>query len=554
MIDSKFWKTIFFVSIYLISTIGVLVIGAWYLKIDNILQVSPNFAPVQFNAALCFFLSGISLLFIFYKKYNYLKFFGIILFLIPFLTLIQYVFDLNFGIDQIFVNSHILEKTSHPGRMAPNAAFSFLLFSVYILLYFKGKKYTQWSSVLGSILFGFGMVALVGYLVGVESTYAWGKYTNMAIITAIGFVLLGASSSIYSIFNILAEESTETDKIQLWIFGYTITAAIMILLIDTQLPNSIATGVLFALLIPFGWLLPKPKSSLYLALIATALCLLNLFFNLQDADLLISSVNRIFSIIIIWSFAILLFYVKKNKFKLFSLNNLLNNKIVETELKNEELEQFLYTVTHDLKEPLRSVSVLLDILDTKEPQIEEEERKHLTYLIKSSATRMGVSIQAILNFAKLGQSFTSEIIDLNLLLKDVLFDLSHIISSNKVEINIEHLPTLKIYEEDFRKLLQNLISNAIKYTDANKLCKINISAKEEDKFYRFFVKDNGVGIDKINHIRIFKIFQRLQKNDDGLGIGLAHCQKIVNLHKGEIYVESALGEGSTFIFTVSKKL
>jgi signal transduction histidine kinase len=134
----------------------------------------------------------------------------------------------------------------------------------------------------------------------------------------------------------------------------------------------------------------------------------------------------------------------------------------------------------------------------------------------------------------------------------ILDDLSNLIKETNTIIKVNSLPTIMTYDAEFSQLLQNLISNAIKFRKEGVPCEISINCKELEEFWQFEVIDNGIGIDEMNQRRIFDIFQQLHKKGsyEGYGIGLANCKKIVEQHGGEIWVESEIGKGSTFYFTI----
>jgi light-regulated signal transduction histidine kinase (bacteriophytochrome) len=167
---------------------------------------------------------------------------------------------------------------------------------------------------------------------------------------------------------------------------------------------------------------------------------------------------------------------------------------------------------------------------------------------------MRALIAGLMEYARIDKREALEEIDCNELLKIVLVDLDDRIKRNAAVITVETLPVLKAYPTYLRLLFQNLISNAIKFKKANGTPEIVISGIERDKDWEFTVSDNGIGIAKKNIEQIFTIFKRLnnQEEYEGYGIGLAHCKKIVSLHGGDIWVDSVLGEGSCFNFTIKK--
>ena len=147
---------------------------------------------------------------------------------------------------------------------------------------------------------------------------------------------------------------------------------------------------------------------------------------------------------------------------------------------------------------------------------------------------------------------TAERVDCNDILKIVLEDLQGVISEKQGKIESGPLPTLNAHPIEMKQLFENLISNALKYCREGVFPVINISFRKQNGTYEFKFKDNGIGIDEKFYEKIFVIFQRLHNNQDyeGTGIGLAHCRKIVELHNGQIWVESIPNKGSEFYFTI----
>jgi signal transduction histidine kinase len=223
--------------------------------------------------------------------------------------------------------------------------------------------------------------------------------------------------------------------------------------------------------------------------------------------------------------------------------------------KNEELEQFAYIASHDLQEPLRTTSSYVALLE-KEIKSKLDERSEL-YLkhITNSSERMRMLITGLLEYSRIGKEKEKELVDIGQIVTDVLTDIDTVIKENNAKIIVHPLPKLQAYPIELRQLFQNLITNALKFRKKEVDPVIEINAVEGNNAWKFSVKDNGIGIDEKFFPRIFIIFQRLHARKDysGNGIGLAHCKKIAELHKGTIRVESKLGEGSTFYITLSKK-
>jgi PAS domain S-box-containing protein len=225
------------------------------------------------------------------------------------------------------------------------------------------------------------------------------------------------------------------------------------------------------------------------------------------------------------------------------------------EEKNKELEQITYIASHDLREPLNSISSLINIIiEDDEYKASKELYKLLSY-IDQSASRMKNLVSGLLDFTRLGKNADLKQTDLNVLIRSVLNDLASMIQQSNCKIKYNKLPEISVYELEFRLLFQNLIGNAIKYRKKNIPPEIEIIAKHERFEWVFSVKDNGIGIPSDQYEKVFLLFQRLHDMNtyDGIGIGLAHCKKIVELHDGEIWVESEINKGSTFHFSIPDK-
>ena len=224
----------------------------------------------------------------------------------------------------------------------------------------------------------------------------------------------------------------------------------------------------------------------------------------------------------------------------------------ELERKNKELEQFAYIASHDLQEPLRTVISLTDLLNLDFAATADDEFKKYLGYIKLSTSRMSALITDLLEYSQIGKSKIQTPVDCNTIITEIKNDLSLTIQETESIIYSNSLPILMVYETEFRSLLQNLISNAIKFRKKDTPCRINISAHIQNIEMLLQIEDNGIGIAKEHQERIFTIFQRLhtKKEYEGTGIGLAHCKKIIELHKGRIWIESTPNVGSTFNFTI----
>lgn len=230
----------------------------------------------------------------------------------------------------------------------------------------------------------------------------------------------------------------------------------------------------------------------------------------------------------------------------------LEHHIRDTEVKNKELEQLAYVASHDLQEPLRTMTSLVDLFKTEYGgKMDDTEKQYLDF-ISDAATRMQLLTKALLDYSRIGRDKFAVITDCNTLIADVLSDLKTLLEEKLAHITAAPLPTLLAYPQELKLLFQNLISNAVKFQTPGNIPMIHIEAQQQDSGWRFAVQDNGIGIPQGYREKIFVIFQRLHARThyEGTGIGLAHCTKIAALHNGNIWVESTPGAGSTFYFTI----
>ena len=224
------------------------------------------------------------------------------------------------------------------------------------------------------------------------------------------------------------------------------------------------------------------------------------------------------------------------------------------EQKNKELEQFAYVASHDLQEPLKTISSFIELFkEHYHEKIDKTGEKYIYYILQSS-NRMKQLISELLEYSRIGKAKIEEKVDFNKVVQNVLSYLRATIEEKKAQIHVEQLPSLKANPLEMKQLFMNLISNAIKFQKPNESPVIQISAVKRKNHWQFCVQDNGIGIDKRHQDKIFIIFQRLHPTSvyEGTGLGLALCKKIVEFHNGEIWVESEPGKGSAFYFTIKE--
>ncbi|WP_207586249.1 ATP-binding protein [Halomontanus rarus] len=231
----------------------------------------------------------------------------------------------------------------------------------------------------------------------------------------------------------------------------------------------------------------------------------------------------------------------------------LEETVDQLQASNERLEQFAYAASHDLQEPLRMVSSYLQLIERRaDEDLSEETEEFLAYAV-DGADRMRGMIEGLLEYSRVEtQGEPVKPVDLDAVLADVRSDLRMRIAEHDAEITAESLPQVRGDEGQLRQVLQNLVSNAIEYSDDGPP-RIEIDAERRNgATWTISVRDEGPGIEPADQDRIFQVFQRLhsQAEHAGTGIGLALCQRIVERHGGEIWVDSEPGAGATFSFTL----
>lgn len=225
---------------------------------------------------------------------------------------------------------------------------------------------------------------------------------------------------------------------------------------------------------------------------------------------------------------------------------------IELKKRNEELKQFAYITSHDLQEPINTMINFANLLRNDYKGKFDEDADQCLGFISDAANRMGRQIRCLLEYSRLGRQEAKEFISLNIILKNIIKDLSTIINDSGAEIECKRLPKVQAPEYDMRALFINLITNSLKFRRKEVKLKVKISCKKEKDRWVFSVEDNGIGIAKQHHEKIFLIFQRLhsQREYEGDGIGLANCKKVVEHLGGDIWVNSRIGKGTTFHFSV----
>lgn len=232
------------------------------------------------------------------------------------------------------------------------------------------------------------------------------------------------------------------------------------------------------------------------------------------------------------------------------LENRVQQRTIQLETVNKELEAFSYSVSHDLRAPLRGIIGFTTMLEEDYTSKLDDEAKRLTSIIKNNTLRMGLLIDGLLSFSRMTRKdIVMTEIDTQKMVNDMVADLA---GGNTIEWDIQSLPAVKGDYYTLQQVWINLISNAVKYSGTRERPFIQIGSFMQDKQVVFFVKDNGVGFDNKYKEKLFKVFQRLHSADEfeGTGVGLALVEKIITKHGGKVWADAVPNEGACFYFSL----
>jgi PAS domain S-box-containing protein len=224
----------------------------------------------------------------------------------------------------------------------------------------------------------------------------------------------------------------------------------------------------------------------------------------------------------------------------------------QLERSNDELQRFAYTVSHDLQEPLRTVRSYAELLSRRYAGKLDSDADEFIHFMVDAAGRMTQLLKDLLAYSQAGRPDRTrpEPTQASNILQWAIMNVDRLVKDTGAVITYDPLPMVEVDQTQLSQVFQNLLGNSIKYRGPEPP-KIHVSARRTDGFHEFSVSDNGIGVDPEHHDRIFGVFKRLHGKDvPGTGIGLAICRKIIESHGGQIWIESRLGQGATFKFTL----
>lgn len=508
----------YFSQIIILLAVSVLI--GWQFNIEFLKRTF--FGTIAMNpfVACCFILSGTAMLLITSQKPIKKKVATYLSYAISLsgaVKIILKIIGVPNGIDTILYHQKVIsDYAGNPNTMAPQTAIAFILVGIAMARHDQetasGKRPSEYFALVVLLL---ALVSFMGYIYSIPLFYSVGNFMPMAFTASIEFLLLAhAILFAYPDRGLMAEMTSNN-------------------------AGSIMARKIFPAILTFP-------------IVLGLLRLLGEWHKLYDSEVGVA----IYTISIIMLLVIATWYtvrpLNRADMALKTANKRLKERTGQLEELNKELESFTYSVSHDLRAPLRSINGYAKILAEDYAPLLDEEGQNIVKIVVRNAEKMGTLIDDLLDFSRLGRKEVSKTnINMTQLAGRIAHEQLHI----NALVSVDSMPSALGDYALISQVYQNLISNAIKYSSRKESPQIRVSSfqNEYDETV-YYVRDNGAGFDMKYYHKLFGVFQRLHHDNEfsGTGVGLAIVKRIISKHGGEIWAEGTPNEGATFYFSLPK--
>jgi len=526
--------------------LGAIVLLGWYTENTNLIQVNPAFVPMQYNTALGFLVCGVGLGLLISNHERIAMVMGAISVVVGGGTLIQYIFGLDLGLDQLFMEHYIQVETSHPGRMAPNTAMCFTLSGITLVhsgYFFLARSTGGVVGILGAVIAALGCVAFTGYVFRLDTAYGWGNLTRMAIHTAAGFIVIGLGfvAQSWVLERRYSEYLPRNFPVIVGIAGVTLTLALWQAVVAHQAEMARTFGPEYRHL--------ADESVLFFGALLTAATVLATYLA-QTARMRMLAESAAKQAL------------QVQQENLERLVNERTSELAAAKLAAEEANQtkskFLANMSHEIRTPMNAI-IGMNGLCLK-TDLTTKQRDYLEK-VETAADALLHIINDVLDFSKI-EAGRLEIESVNFNVEDVLDGLRNVIGLRAQEKGLEllfdvdpNVPTSLIGDPlRIGQVLGNLGTNAVKFTEQGEVV-VSVSRLEDGDGLvrlRFSVRDTGIGLTDEQQEILFQPFAQADSSTTrkygGSGLGLVICKDLVERMGGDIWLESEYGAGSTFSF------